>query len=243
MITSADAPSPAPSAFEMTSTAQQSEEVQAAEVVQAEIQEGVSVSYKIGSGIDIPGDNSPRKTTIASFNLPPELDFVTSPRRVPAAYRRAKIANTSPLMLLEGKAQLFHGEDFIGATQFKRISTGQEIELYFGVDDRIFVQRELVKRDTDKKLLGDQRRIRYAYEITLGNHTGEKQTISVWDQIPVSRHENIKVKMESADPKVNNHDELNRLEWKLDLTGGGKQSIRYVFTIEYPRDMHINGLP
>ncbi|GAB4580060.1 MAG: DUF4139 domain-containing protein [Anaerolineales bacterium] len=220
------------------------EEVQEAVVVQAEVSEaGASITYKIGEGIDIPGDNTPRKTTIALFELPPSLDYVTAPRLVSAAYRRMKAVNQSPYVLLPGQVQLFEADDYIGTAQTPRVTPGQEMELYFGVDDRVVVERELVKRETDKKLLGDQRRIRFAYEIKLENHTDKRQTISVWDQIPVSRHESLKVRLESSEPKIYKQDELNRLEWKLDLEAGSQQTIRYDFTVEAPRDMQVIGLP
>ena len=224
--------------------AQASETFQDMMVAQAEVKEqGASVSYKIGDGIDIPGDNSPRKTTIALFRLPPQLDYVTAPRLVHAAYRRIKAINDSTYLLLPGQVQLFEGDDYIGSSHIERITAGQEIELYYGVDDRIVVERELLKRETDKKLLGDQRRIRFAYEIKLENHTQKNQTILVWDQIPVSRHENLKVRFESSEPKVNKQDELNRLEWKLDIAPGGKLALRYDYTVESPREMQIIGLP
>ena len=235
----------APASLELSAPTpvEEVEELQDAVIAQAEVSEGgASVSYKIGDGIDIPGDNSPRKTMIALFNLPPRFDYVTSPRLVSAAYRRVKAINESQYMLLPGQAQLFEGDDYIGKTRIERITPGQEIELYFGVDDRIFIERELVKRETDKKLLGDQRRIRFAYELKLENHTGESQSILVWDQIPVSRHESIKVKLESSEPKVNKQDDLNRLEWRLDLGAGAKQTIRYEFVVESPREMQIIGL-
>jgi uncharacterized protein (TIGR02231 family) len=220
------------------------EEGQEAVVAQAEVQEsGASVTYKIGEGIDIPGDNTPRKTTIALFELPPRQEYVTAPRLVPAAYRRIKATNESKYVLLPGQAQLFEGEDYIGTTHLERITPGQELELYFGVDDRIVVERELVKRETDKKFLGDQRKIKFAYEIKLENHTGDAQTVLVHDQIPVSRHENLKVRLDSSQPTAAKQDELNRLEWKLTLPAGGKQTIRYDYTVESPREMQIIGLP
>lgn len=236
---------PAPAAIESFAAEQAiPEEVQDAVVAQAEVQEnGASVTYKIGAGIDIPGDNTPRKTTIALFELFPRADYVTAPRLVSAAYRRLKATNTSPYILLPGQVQLFEGEDYIGTTHLQRITPGQEVELYFGVDDRIVVERELVKRETDKKFLGDQRKIKFAYEIKLENHTPETQTILVHDQIPVSRHESLKVRLENSQPTAAKQDELNRLEWKLDLTAGGKQTIRYDYTVESPREMQIIGLP
>lgn len=219
-------------------------EVLDAVVVQAEVQEtGASVTYKIGEGIDIPGDNTPRKTTIALFGLAPRAEYVTAPRLVSAAYRRIKAINQSAFVILPGQAQLFEGDDYIGTTALARITPGQEVELYFGVDERIVVERELVKRETDKKFLGDQRKIKFAYEIKLENHTPTSQTIFVNDQIPVSRHENLKVRFEGSQPALSKQDELNRLEWKLDLAAGGKQTIRYDYSVEIPREMQVAGLP
>lgn len=220
------------------------EQVELAEVLQAEIsQEGATVTYKVGEGIDIPGDNTPRKNTIALFPLPLKLEYVIAPRLVSAAYRKMTATNNTPYMLLPGTVQLFDRDDYVGQSRIERTTSGQEIELYFGTDDRFKVERELVKRETDKKLLGDQRRIRFAYEIEVQNHTGEPQTVFVHDQIPVSRHENIKVKLDACEPKVTEQDELNRLVWKLTLPAGGKQMIRYEFVVEAPREMQVIGLP
>ncbi len=233
-----------PASLEAHASEQVQQDLFQVEATLAEVSEsGASITYKIGDGIDIPGDNTPRKTTIGTIPLTPRFDYVTAPRLVSAAYRRVKATNDSPFVLLPGTVQLFEGEDYIGTTHLDRITAGQEVELYFGVDDRIVIERELVKRETDKKLLGDQRRIKFGYEIKVENHTQESQKLLVWDQIPVSSHENLKVRLEASDPKVSKQDDLNRLEWNLNLPAGGKQTIRYEFIVEAPRDLQINGLP
>ncbi|MBI2761980.1 MAG: mucoidy inhibitor MuiA family protein [Chloroflexi bacterium] len=218
-------------------------------IVEAEIatagveQSGASVTFRIGGTVDIPGDGSPRKTTIAFARLPHRLDYVTAPRLAAAAYRRVRARNDSPYLLLPGRAQLFDGDDYLGATRIELTAVGQELELYFGVDDRMRVERELAQRDVDRRLIGDRRRISYAYAITLENHTGAAQTITVHDQMPVGRHEDIKVKLDAADPRPAALDDLGRLEWRLDIGPGEKRPIRFDFTVEYPRAMSVAGLP
>lgn len=202
-----------------------------------------SVTYTIRHRADIPGDNSPRKLTIAEFSLKPEFAYVAAPRLVQAAYRRVKSINESAFLLLPGPVQLFEGDDYLGRTRVTLVSPGQEFELYFGVDERISVKRELIRRETDKKFIGDARRIRFAFEIRLENYAQERQRILVCDQIPVSRNESIKVRLESSEPKPSTQDELNRLEWDIVLAPGGKQNIRFDFSVEAPRDMPVYGLP
>jgi hypothetical protein len=61
--------------------------------------------------------------------------------------------------------------------------------------------------------------------------------------LPVSRDEQIKVKLDSADPKVTEQTDLNQLEWKLTLDKGAKQTLRFDFNVEFPKTMDVIGLP
>jgi uncharacterized protein (TIGR02231 family) len=123
------------------------------------------------------------------------------------------------------------------------VAPGEEFELHLGVDDRVYVKRELKAREVDKKLLQDKRRLLYGYEIELRNLRPDKVALEVHDQLPVARHESIKVKLEAADPRPSEHDEMNELTWRLALAPNARQIIRFNFSVEHPRDLHVAGLP
>jgi len=204
---------------------------------------GASLTFHLAARADIPGNGDPRKVTVAAFPLKPEFDYVTAPKLADACYRRAKVKNESAYMLLPGSAQLFEGDDYLGTTMIERTAPGEEWELFFGADERVKVERELVAREVDKTFIGDRRRIRFAYTIEVENLRDSPQTVFVRDQLPVSRDEQIKVKLESADPKPMEQSELNLLEWKLQLDKASKRKIRFDFTVEFPRAMEVVGLP
>lgn len=215
-----------------------------AEQVMAQVEtSGTAVTYRVPSTVSVPADGSPHKVAVATFNLTPELDYVTAPKLVAAAYRRAQVDNESDYTLLAGPANLFSGDEFIGTTGLELTAPGGEIELYLGVDDRVKVERELKQREVDKRLLGDRRRLRYAYEIELHNLRPVESRVLLQDQIPVARHENIKVKLESADPKPSEEIELGLLEWELTLAPREERVVRFEFLVEHPRDMPVQGLP
>ncbi len=204
---------------------------------------GASLTYRLSGRADIPGNNDPRKVTVAAFNLEPQLDYVTAPKLDQNCYRRAKVKNTSPYSLLPGAAQLFEGDEYLGATRLEFTAPNQKFELVLGADERMRVERELAARDVDKTFIGDRRRLRYAYTIKLENLRDSPQVIIVRDQLPVPRDEQIKVKLEAADPKPIEQTELNLLEWKLTLDKSVKQTIRFDFSVEHPRAMEVVGLP
>jgi uncharacterized protein (TIGR02231 family) len=215
-----------------------------AEVVMATVESsGAAVTYQVPGTVTVPADGAPHKVAVARFELMPELDYVTAPKLVEAAYRRAQVANDSPYTLLPGPANLFAGDEFIGATELELIAPQGEMELYLGTDDRVKIERELKRRDVDKKLIGDRRRIRYAYEITLENLLPTEARVTLHDQIPVPRHEDIKVKLESTEPQPTEQADLNLLDWELTLAPGEKQVVRFDFAVEHPRGMSLLGLP
>jgi len=204
---------------------------------------GAAVTYQVPGTATIPADGAPHKVTVARFELAPELDYVTAPKLVETAYRRAKVTNDSPYTLLPGAANLFAGDEFIGATELELVAPQGEIELYLGADDRVKVERELKRREVDKRLIGDRRRLSYGYEITLENLLPVEAQVILHDQIPVPRHEDVKVKLEFADPKPTQQTELNLLNWELVLAAGESRVVRFDFTVEYPRTMSLMGLP
>jgi uncharacterized protein (TIGR02231 family) len=204
---------------------------------------GPSLTYQLAGRADIPGNNEPRKVTVAAFPLKPELDYVTAPRLQAACYRRATVRNESAYTLLPGAAQLFEGDDYLGATRLAFTAPGQEVELFLGADERLRVERELAGRDVDKSLIGDRRRIHYAYTIEAENLRDAPQSLLVRDQLPVARDEQIKVRLDNCDPKPAEHDEMNRMEWKLTLKASAKTTIRFEFTVEFPRAWDVQGLP
>lgn len=204
---------------------------------------GVSLSYSLSSRADVPGNNDPRKVTIASFSLKPNFDYVTAPKIEPVCFRRAKVKNESAYSMLKGNAQLFEGDDYLGATTLEFVAPNQEFELALGADERLRVERELTLRFVNKNFMGDKRQIRYGYKIEIENLRDAAQTIFVRDHIPVPRDELIKVKLEASEPKLSEQSDLNQLEWKIVLNANSKQVIKYEFSVEHPKSMDVAGLP
>lgn len=215
----------------------------AAEVETAQTEEsGTAVTFRIAGDVDIPGDGTPKKTTLGHYDLTPALDFLAVPRHTDAVYRRAKLTNTTGAPLLPGAINLYVGEEFIGQNRIIYTPSGGEVELILGVEERVTVKRELVRREVDKRLLRDQRQVVYGYEIKLENLLASAVNVTVQDQYPVSRHDQIKVRLDRAVPEPVEHTELHILKWQLTLGPGEKKTIQFEYQVEYPRALPIAGL-
>jgi uncharacterized protein (TIGR02231 family) len=207
----------------------------------AESESGAGLTYTVARPLAVPGDGGPHKTLVARFDADAVLDYLTVPVLAPEAYLRATVTNGA-LLLLPGRARIFHGAQFVGETHLDTVAPGEEFEVQLGVDDQIKVERKLRRRSVGKALLGGTRTIDIGYEITVENHRDRDVKVSVHDHIPVSTDGDVKVRARETSPPPAETDDLGELTWNLVLTPRQSAAIRHRFTVEHPAQVAVTGL-
>lgn len=201
-----------------------------------------AVSYLINNLTSIPSDNFQHKVPIARFFLAPELNYQSIPKLSQAVYRQASLENNSHYTLLPGIANIIIGDEYVGSIPFDLTVPGEKFEVFLGSDNRIKVERELKRRDIDKHMLWGKRHIVLGYQIKIESLLHHQAVITVCDQIPTPTHEDIKIKLESANPKPAEQNKLNQLMWNLVLEPKETRTIDFEFSIDAPPGREIFGL-
>ncbi|MEG5066595.1 mucoidy inhibitor MuiA family protein [Microcoleus sp. B3-A4] len=204
--------------------------------------EGGTVSFQVGGNTNIPSDGTPHKVTIFSENYPFKPEYIAVPRLVSFAYLQAVVVNPlTGATLLPGKANIFRDNTFVGTVPLDNISPGAEFKLNLGIDEGLKIDRELVERQVDKKLICQQRRMSYAYRLNVTNLHQVQVHLTLKEQLPVSRNEQIKVRSTLTNPKIV-AGEMGLLEWIMSLPPQAKQELYYQFVVEHPPDLTVTGL-
>ncbi|WP_082127323.1 mucoidy inhibitor MuiA family protein [Calothrix sp. 336/3] len=204
--------------------------------------QGSVVTFKLAGGGNIPSDGSPHKKTIFHENYPCRFQYIAIPRLVSFAYLEAQVKNPGDgATLLPGNANIFRDQMFVGTTELANIAPGEDFSVNLGIDEGLKIVRNLVERVADKKLLGSYRKVTFAYRLSITNLLDQEATFKVTEQLPVSRNEQIKVRLLRSQPSIQ-LGEMGILEWVLVLPAQGKQELYYQFTVEYPPEIGIIGL-
>ncbi|MFC7613842.1 DUF4139 domain-containing protein [Actinokineospora soli] len=208
----------------------------------AQVEHGTTAStYRPQRPVAVPADGTAHRATVAVLELEARVDHVTAPVRGPEVYLRATAVNTSEHTLRPGRAALFHDAEYVGVTQLDAWAPGEELELALGVDDRVRVERELVRRSTGKAVLGGTRRLEAAYRTKVANHGPRPVRLAVVDQVPVSRHEQVVVRDVALRPDPAERDELGRVTWRLDLVPGGRAELELAVRVDVAKGAHLTG--
>jgi uncharacterized protein (TIGR02231 family) len=219
------------------------EEMSDVEIVTATVEQiGGVVSFQVGGGSNIPADGNPHKVTLHRDRHPAEWQYRVMAKQVSFAYLQAVVRNPEDgVTMLPGQANLFRDGAFVGTSHLAHIAPGQIFKVDLGIDETVQVERDLIDRQANKKFISGLRQITYSYRIKLTNLQPQRLQLQVIEQLPVSRHERVKVKLLQSLPRLE-VGELGLLEWMILLQPQQTQEVSYEFSIEHPPEWKITGL-
>jgi uncharacterized protein (TIGR02231 family) len=171
--------------------------------------------------------------------------MVIVPRLSAAAYLQAKITYGGDQILLPGTAQLFRDGDFVGTANLQATAPGEIIDLAFGQDDQIRVERKLVDTKSGKTGFFDPKGEKtYRWVTTLANYHTGMRSVEVQEQLPRPRQKEITVQTVEILPKaeVENPDKPGLVCWKIDLKPKEKTKVTFAYKVNYPQGTQVSGL-
>lgn len=185
----------------------------------------------------IAGDGSEARIPLSSGTFPTVVSLTTVPRRILEVFRSARVTWTGDAPLLPGPVASFVGADYVGSAQVEAVAPGEAMDLGFGVDDRIKVERQLVDRQIDH-LLGGRTRYTLHYRTTIHNFAKQAQRVVLSDQLPVSQIDRVNVVLLDSTPATPDADApAGVMRWPLTIAPGGVATVELAFTVTAPREM------
>ena len=225
------------------STATDAQPVEAHYVTSQLENQATSASFKIQAPTTVATDNAPQRVPIATAQLATSPEYTTTPKQLAAAFLTAKVTNTSDYPLLAGSMNVFLDDTFVASSPLPTVMPGEKFDLALGADEGISVKRKLNNRFTeDTGVVSKGKRITYDYTITLQNNKKTAEKITVLDQVPLSRHEKITVKVLAPSEREVKPEADGTLKWMISLNPGEKRALPLKFSIEYPADFPVTGL-
>jgi uncharacterized protein (TIGR02231 family) len=212
-------------------------------------EKGIAVVYKLPRKASVKSDGSEHKLPISSQTLSAKFEYSSYPRAVLAAYLGSRVRNSPELQLLAGRTNIFLDGDFVGLSSIDNIGPGEEFDLYLGSDENVKIKREQVEKKVDETLIAGipspNKQTVFKYKLTVENYKSKKINVKLFEAMPVSEDDRIKVKIDkvSFEPKQKDwKDRKGVWLWELELAPKEKKEIFYTYIIEHPRQMQVEGL-
>jgi uncharacterized protein (TIGR02231 family) len=213
---------------------------------QASVEESLlSATFTAPRRETVDGSGQPRKIPLARFPLEARIVRTAAPRVDGSAFLTAKAVNESGFPLLAGVAGVWVGGEFAGRAALPATPPGGELELAFGADPRIEIERKLLDRKRESAgLISKDEVIRYRVRIAVKNRYAAPVALRLLDLLPVSRDEKIRVeRLDGTTPATREDPERPGVRvYELSLGAREERVVELRYEVRYPRGLAVAGL-
>jgi uncharacterized protein (TIGR02231 family) len=201
----------------------------------------LSVEFTPQIKYSIPSDNKPHAVSLQEFTVPAKYEYYAAPKLYNNAFLVARLTDWANYNLLPGLVNIYFENSYIGQTNINPATTKDTLTLSLGRDQNISVSRDILKDFSEDKFLSSNVERTFGYEIKIKNNKKASIKIVVEEQIPISKNEDIIVKLiefSSAEYKADD----GKLKWIVNVDGGKSVSKKLVYSVKYPKDKPVQGL-
>ena len=201
--------------------------------------EETMTEYLLPGTRDIPKGSSSAMADLQKYTVPAVYRIISIPKADPSAHLIAEV-NTSELPEIEtASAGVYLKGMYSGKAELPKDLSKETVRIGLGIEKQIHVSRREVSRKTSTTLLKGQKITEYIYEMKLSNLSGEKVTVTLWDQVPVSRTKDITV--ETGELSGSTPDpETGLISWEKTVEAGEPVLIRFSYKVSLPKDKQLN---
>lgn len=216
------------------------------EVAQAAAQEGLlSATFTAPRRESVDGSGQARKIALARFPLTAEIVRTAAPRLDASAFLVAKAVNETGFPLLPGLAGVYVGDEFAGRAPIQATPPGGEIEIAFGADDRVEVERRVLERRRETAgIISKDEVYRYRVRVSVKNRYASPVAVKLLDLVPVSRDEKIRVEVleGTTAPTREDPERPGVRVYELALGAREEKLVELRYRVRFPRGFPIVGL-
>jgi len=198
--------------------------------------------YAVPGRLSVANTGEAKRVQLLEETMEPQVAVRTVPKEDPKAYLYAKLVLPKGSPLLPGSVSLFRDGTFVGTSSLPILSPGEEHELGFGIDDLVRVRHSISEEKRGETgLISTSRTDSRNFKISVKSMHERAIAVTVYDQIPASENQDIKVELlaRTAPSKQNVDDKRGVLIWEMKLEPDQEQIIDFGYRVSWPSGKSI----
>ncbi len=200
----------------------------------AQVENQTTVDFEINTPYTIKSDNKNYTVDMEFYDLPAFYQYYCVPKVDKDAFLIANIVDWEKYNLLEGEANVFFEETYVGKTLMAVRYASDTLKISLGRDKKVSVNREKIKDFTAKQFIGNKKEETRAWKTTVRNNKKEAINMIILDQVPVSTIEEIEVNVQNISG-AKQTSETGEIKWEFELSPNDKKEFELKYSVKYPK--------
>lgn len=203
-----------------------------------EIINQTSVSFEVVEPYSIKSSNKDFVVSLRNYQSDAKYNYYAVPRIEENAFLVASLSDWERFNLLQGETNIYFEDTFVGTTLIDTNNAEKSLELSLGIDKNVQVKREKAKDFTTRQFIGNKQEENRIWNISVKNNKAQSIQMTVLDQIPISRREEIKITLDKEFNGALNK-ENGEVKWSFNLAPRSSKEMQLKYSVRYPKNKRL----
>jgi uncharacterized protein (TIGR02231 family) len=206
------------------------------------------VAFQIPGRVTVSASEGAKSLRISTTKIAPDLIIRSAPVVDPTGFLEASFVQGDDAPLLAGQVSIYRDGMFVGRGRMTPASKDETVRLGFGADDKVKIERSVVKRNEGSAglIVTTAKTDERAFKTSLRNGHDFPIKVAIEDQLPVSESDEIVVEMlpSTTPPTTTNlRDKRGVLQWAFEVKPSEVKDIAFAWRLRWPKDKGVVMLP
>lgn len=197
-----------------------------------------SNEYIVDAPQSVNSDNKLNSITFRETQLNATYEYQSIPKLSKNVYLVAKISDWYKADLMDGEANIYLENSYVGKSRINTQQFSDTLEISFGIDNNISVNREKIKEFSQSEFIGSNKKSTYAWKLTMRNNKPYAIKAKLFDQVPVSSNKEIQVETLELSGGVMNEN-TGKVAWTIDLKPNETRQVILKYSVKSPKDKTV----
>lgn len=208
-------------------------------IVTTAVENQTTVEFEVEQPYSIKSNGTKLTIGLNKFEIETVYEYYAVPKLDKDAFLIARIVDWDQYNLLEGEANLFFEDSFVGRSVLDANTLTDTLDISLGRDRSIVIGRIKKEEFSKRRTVGSNKIDTRRFEIIVRNNKSQAIKLTLFDQIPIAAISNITVtSTELSNGQLN--EETGGVTWEMNLSPQEQTILSLGYEVKYPKKEKVN---
>ncbi len=207
---------------------------EAKKIITTTIQNQTTVEFEVKRPYSLKSGGKSISIDLKQLKIEASFQYFAVPKVDKDAFLMASIVNWDQYNLLEGEANLYFEDAYVGRTVLEANSLVDTLNVSLGRDRGLVVGRKKEEEYMKRKTIGSNIIETKAFRIIARNKKSQAVKLTIFDQLPVAAINSISINPIELS-KANHDEKSGKLSWSIELPANDQRELELSYQVKYPK--------
>ncbi|MCG8310195.1 MAG: mucoidy inhibitor MuiA family protein [Cytophagales bacterium] len=208
-------------------------------ITTTKVENQTTVEFEVKTPYSLKSNGENLTVRLKKHDIETIYEYYAVPKLEKDAFLIARIINWDRFGLLEGEANLYFEDAYVGRSILDAKTLADTLNISLGRDKSIVIGRKKSDTFTKRNFIGSNKVETRGFKIMARNKKSQPIHLTIFDQIPVSAISPIEVNVKELS-KGTLDEHSGKILWEFDLESQKQVDLTLVYEVRYPKREHVD---